>query len=231
MDNESRSFSSILLEALRTKGLSIEKLAQVTGISERFLALLFEEKTDKLPPLPYVHGYLIKVSDALGLDGKKLWEAYLKDNMMLRRSGKNDRLPGNRFMTFRFNTRILFGAALLILVIIVFVALRTLLQSRKPHLALLNLESMVVTSSSDFMVAGSVDPGNRLTLNNEEVYPDSAGNFEKEFRLQPGFNTLTFRVKRLLGSEYVVTRQIFYEEPADASSESAQDKQATTTSR
>ena len=35
--------------------------------AERSLALLLEERFDKLPPAPYVHGYLVKIAEALKL--------------------------------------------------------------------------------------------------------------------------------------------------------------------
>ena len=60
-------------------------------------------------------------------------------------------------------------------------------------------------------VTGQVNPGDTLTLNNEVIYPDKSGRFEKEIQLESGLNTLEFRVKRYLGRETTVVKQVLYQ--------------------
>jgi hypothetical protein len=52
-------------------------------------------------------------------------------------------------------------------------------------------------------------------LNGERIYPDENGNFSKEIELKEEFNTLVFEAKKFLGKESTVTKQIFYEKPAE----------------
>ena len=54
MENEKKKLNNLILEALKLKGMNLEKLSQLTGVSEHSLALLLEEQFDKLPPAPYV---------------------------------------------------------------------------------------------------------------------------------------------------------------------------------
>ena len=85
---ENKSLSNLILDSLRLKGMSVEKLAQLTGISEMFLEQLLEEKFEKLPSYPYVRGYLIKIGNVLNLDGEKLCQEYIKHNQTIKSSGK-----------------------------------------------------------------------------------------------------------------------------------------------
>lgn len=211
MKTEVRSLSSTIINALRVKGFTVEKLAQTTGVSDRFLESLVEERFEDLPPSPYVHGYLIKIAGVLGLDGENLWQEYLKDNDVIKRSGKRDQLPLNRFITSRLRGKeILVG--LVVLGFIVYVVLRTPLFSNQPGLELMNLANdTTFTEDANFNILGKVNSAYKLTLNGERVYPDDDGNFEKTIPLQEGFNTLVFSVKKFLGKETLITKQVFYQ--------------------
>ena len=60
-----------------------------------------------------------------------------------------------------------------------------------------------------------MNPNDQLTLNGERLYPDKDGKFEKSIQLQSGFNTLTFSIKKLLGKEYIINKQVFYKQPEE----------------
>lgn len=210
MEPEARNtFTETLLEALRTKGVTTEKLAQLTGISDRYLSALVGDELEKLPPAPYVHGYVVRIAEALGMDGEALWREYPKDPGTLRRSGKRDTLPMNRFTTSQINKRVL-GIGVLVVLIVAYVIIRLPSIVGMPSLELANIEDMMVVSTSTFTIAGSMNPADELTINGEAVYPENTGTFSRVVDLEPGFNTFEFRVKRFLGKENVLVRQIFY---------------------
>lgn len=198
---------------MRIKGLNLERFSQLSGVSERFLSAIIKGETKRLPAAPYIHGYVLKIAKVLNLEGEMLWQEYLKTNASLRRSGKNDLLPANRFVITPLNKKII------ILVFIIAVVggyglfkLSPLFE--KPELNLVNLESEVTyVQGPSFTISGKTLPSNRLTLNGEQIYPDKEGGFEKQIMLQPGFNTFTFKVKKFLGQERTITKQIFYQAP------------------
>jgi hypothetical protein len=203
------SFSEMLLEALRTKGVTTEKLVQLTGISDRYLSALVAGDLEKLPSAPYVHGYVLRIADALDMDGEALWGMYLKHAGGLRRSGKRDTLPQNRFVTSQINKRVLGIGALLVLVL-VYVIVRLPSIVGMPSLTLANVEDMMTVSTSTLTILGSMDPADELTINGEAVYPESDGTFSRTVELEPGFNTFEFKAKRFLGRENVLVRQVFF---------------------
>ena len=199
MEERRNNLSSLILETLRAKNLSVEKLSQMTGVPERFLNLLIEERFEKLPAAPYVRGYLLKIAQALNLEGNRLWGEYLKDNALIRRSGKKDELPPNRFAlsVITVNKKIIaFVGVLLILGIFVAIRLPSILGV--PEL-IVDVEDDVVTSSSVITLSGTIELKDQLTINGELIYPDSNGAFTKTVTLEPGFNTFVFNAKRFLG--------------------------------
>jgi transcriptional regulator with XRE-family HTH domain len=215
VEQEEKNLSSTLVGALQAKGLTAEKLAEATGVSERFLESLIEDKPESLPPLPYVRGYLMRVADVLSLDGDELFEEYLKGNRAVKRSGKYDRLPENRFKKSKSISRLIIPL-LAILGILLYVILRTPLFAGTDGFVIKNLdEGITYADEPVFMVAGELGDSRRLTLNGERVYPDERGNFTARIELEAGFNTLVFNVKKFLGKEKTVTKQIFYIKDAE----------------
>lgn len=211
MTQEEKNLSGFIVEALKTRGMTLEKLSQLSGVSEGALELLLEERFDKLPSAPYIHGYLMKIAEVLNIDGKELWQHYLKNNEELRRSGEEDTLPLNRFITPQINKKVVIIAACIIVIGGYFI-LRLPSLLGKPELNLRNLdENQIIATSPQFTIEGSMDPADKLTVNGEVIYPDKDGLFKKDVSLQPGFNTFIFEVKKLLGSSYTITKQVFYE--------------------
>lgn len=199
----------MLLDALRLKNISTEKLALATGISERFIELLLEERYEKLPPAPYLRGYLLKISDVLNIDGERLWDEYLKSHEAMRRSGPKDILPSNRFEIAKLNKKIIFG--ILIFAPLAYFAVQAPNMVGRPQLYLANLEDNMIASEAIFTVSGKIKPTDSLTINGQEVFPQENGEFTKIVNLNSGFNTIVFKVKRFLGKENVIIKNVYYE--------------------
>lgn len=198
-------------EALREKKISIARLAEMTDIPERYVAMLVSEEQKGLPPAPYVRGYLMKIAGALGLDGQTVWQAY-KKQLELKTSGERDVLPTNRFAFKRVNRGKVFAIlALLVIVLGGGSWLRAVMGTGE--IDIMNpVEDSVVTYESSIDLRGKIDPSDRLIINNEDVAIDTSGYFEKQFSLEPGINSIEFKVKRLLGKETTVVKQIIYQQ-------------------
>jgi len=210
---ENKKLGAYITESLKAKGWTIEKLAQTTGIASNFLEALLEDKFEKLPAAPYVFGYLTKIAEALNLDGEELWQKYLKDNQKLRRSGEKDRLPQNRFALPKINKRIIFFL-LIVLLVFGYLLMRAVSFLTLPSLWLENVSDNLVVKDPSFKIIGKIQDGSQLTINNEPVYAESSGYFEKIINLQPGLNVLVFKVKKIPGRERILTKQIFYQPPS-----------------
>jgi transcriptional regulator with XRE-family HTH domain len=209
MEPDARKLSSILIEAMQVKNMSLEKLASVSGVSERFIEPLLRDDYGRMPASPYLHGYILKISQALAIDGEYIWENYFKASDAIRKAGKSDALPRNRFEKVRIDRKYIVGAVLALLAL-VYIVSRVQAYFSPPPLSLEDFSENMVVDDSTYTVRGSTDPKNQLFLNGEQIYPAESGAFEREIELQPGFNALSFKIKKFLGREYVIEHQIYW---------------------
>ncbi len=216
-------FNSFLADILRVKGITVEKLAQITGVSERFLELMFQERYDKLPAAPYVRGYITKIAEALSMNSDELWHEYQKHAIILRKPGENNKTSIYKPPSIKINKKIIIGGAIA-LIILIYVAFRIPALFGNPTLSIGFGDNLVVATST-FTITGKTDPKNELTINDEVIYPDTKGEFKDVVDLSPGFNTFTFKTKELLGAEETVVKQIFFKiEATSTTATSSQQK-------
>ncbi len=197
--------------AMKAKNITIEKLSQLTGISERFIEALAKEGDAKLPAAPYVRGYLAKIASVLNLDGDVLWSEYSRQYARLkvvRKTSVNETERKFKIVEKFVSPRslIIVGALLGIGLVVWF---RGSAFIGRPTLSLEQFDDSAPTATSTFVIKGKIDPKNQLTINDEVVFPDDTGTFEKNFILTPGFNTFHFKVKGILGKELDITKQVY----------------------
>ena len=220
------NLSDLIIEALKAKGVNLTRLSDLTDISEHILATLVDEKYGDLPAAPYVHGYLLKIAQALNMDGEQLWSEYLKDRSEIRRPGAGDVLPQNRFRSGKFNKKAIAIAAIVVIVF-GYIVLRLPGLFGSPSFDLGSIPATV--STPELTIQGKMNPADQLTLNGQSIYPDQSGAFVQKIVLQPGFNTLTFEIKKLVGQAYTVTRQVFYNAPSSTNAGGAPARSSTST--
>lgn len=205
-----KDIKTLLNETLELKNLNLERLSQITGVPERYLWAIQNLELDKLPPAPYVHGYIEKISKALNLHHSELWDLYKKE-LEYKSAGARDTLPANRFaikhLPLKSYLFIALGAMVLILGII---NLGRLLG--KPDLVVTNPGAPIIAvSENTITLAGQLKQRDKLLINGQEVFVNSDNTFSQEYSLQPGPNVIEFKAKRLLGREKIITRQILYQ--------------------
>ncbi len=76
---EEKGYRGKILKQIRERmSIDLETIAQETKISLKTLECIEEEDLEKLPPLVYLKGFLKGYAQALGLDPRKVVEAYLR---------------------------------------------------------------------------------------------------------------------------------------------------------
>ena len=196
---------------MQVKGMTVMKLRQQTGIAERYLSAFLEDEPAKLPAAPYARGYLLRIAAVLDLDGNALWEMY-RTSTDIKSSGPEDRMPENRFALRRLNRKLIFGVAFGTLAVIYLVSNANRLLGR-PSLTLTSPgPDTSVTTASIVMVSGTIEPGNIVSVGGEEVSAESNGEFETQYRLEPGLNRITVSTENpIIGRKNEITRQVIYE--------------------
>lgn len=195
-------------ELMVSRGLNIEKLAGLTNIPKRYLIALSANDVKNLPAGPYVRGYLNKIAAVVGVEPAGLYAAYKK--LGLKTSGREDTLPLNRFAIQKPSNRWI-GFAIIGLMLVAVISLKL-----KDVLGIPNIEVNLPENTSivyipTAIIEGRIDPRDSLEINSEPIYPDSTGAFSEEVPLEQGINTFEFKIKRFLGRETKIQRQIIYE--------------------
>src|SRR3989344_140089 len=107
--DEELDFGAFLAGRIKDKGFSMKKLAEVSGISVKYLESIAQGDLKHLPPAPYLHGYLVKLAGILDFDHELWWERLKKEDAV-KISGRSDELPKNRFAQLSRRTPIALGA-------------------------------------------------------------------------------------------------------------------------
>ncbi len=210
MEEAHKDLKTLLNEALELRNVNHEKLAQLTGISERYIWAIQNMEIDKLPSLPYVHGYIKKISSILHLNHDEIWDLYKKE-LEGKTSGKYDTLPMNRFALHQLSRRKL-ASIVLISFLIIYILVNAASLAGKPKLTITNpAEETISVNSETIILSGKAEQRDKLTVNDEEIFVGKNNEFSKEYALQPGLNIIKLKAKRFLGRETTVERQILYQ--------------------
>jgi len=212
---EEKSLSEMLNQAMELRGLDEKKLSELTDIPIHYLAALSSGDFAKLPAAPYVRGYLVKIAEGLRIDTGLLLKTYKQEVSLrsLRVSGPEDKMPSNRF-AFKTSHR---KKSLLIIGLLAVLVVGLLIWRAGDFLGTPRIEIInpaadnLIINNSLIKLLGQVSPNDKLAINGEEVLVDKNGRFAKDFSLQSGTNTIEFKVKRFLGKEIRVLRQVIYQ--------------------
>ena len=206
-----KNLKSLLDEALELRNVNLEKLSALTGIPERYIWAIQNVEIDKLPPYPYVRGYIKKISLALSLNHDEIWELYKKE-LSHKTSGAYDKLPSNRFAIKEVSKKSI-GLGLLAILLLIYLGMNLNRLIGEPELIITNPQELIVAVTGElFELSGRLGQRrDKLLINNEEIFVESDGSFTKDINLQPGLNTIEFKAKRLLGREKIAIRQILYQ--------------------
>lgn len=191
---------------MESKGMDAGKLSDLTDVPQRFIVSLVDGDFKNLPSEPYIRGYLFKIAGVLDADPNFLWRSF-RQSSEIHSSGSADLLPANRFSLQKISSKKVW-IVLAVLVLLGFLGLRI---NNILGMPTLEVSLPETTTNQTINVTGKVNPGDTLTLNNEVIYLNQGGQFEEEVQLEPGLNTLEFRIKRFLGRETRIVKQVFYQ--------------------
>jgi hypothetical protein len=212
MTTSDKNLGELLAEIAGTRGVTAEKLSELTNIPKRYIAALFDNDIKSMPAAPYVRGYLVKIASVLGVDPEPLHDAYRRLN--LRTSGRDDNLPKNRFALAK-NRR---GLILITLVVIALIGFGSIRLNALLGIPVIDINLPAKVGDRDYMetreptivVEGKIGTKDSISIYDVEIPTDGAGNFSEEVVLDKGINIFKITVKRFLGRETTIIRKVFY---------------------
>jgi len=212
--DEPKKLNELLTDALGLRGLSVDKLAEATDIPPHYLSALISGDLIKLPPAPYVRGYLAKIAEILRVEAEPFITAYKREmeRESIKTSGPLDKLPSNRYAFKPFFKKGMVITGLVLILAVAYLVWRADDFLGTPKIIITNpISDSIVVNVPSIKLSGQINPRDKLTINGEEVFVDKNGEFSNGFSLQSGPNAIEFKVKRFLGKEIKVVRQVIYQ--------------------
>ena len=220
-DKENRknvfSFGDFLREKREEKGLSLEKLEEMTKIKKTILDNLENERFEKLPPKIYIRGIISKYCECVDLDTKEVvgtFDKYFYEN----RSDKfnvgkvttienaSEKMKVKHFDVKKF---LVFVIGVLVLAFVVWQASLMLLP---PQIEMINPKEETSYTNAPVNVKGRVIRTKFLTINGQPILFDNYGYFEYMMILDPGVNEIQISAKNQLNKITNIVREIVYQE-------------------
>lgn len=214
-NNRFKTLGELIIEALKLRDLNIGKLSELTDIPVNYLTALSNNELTSAPSAPYVRGYLVKIADVLKIDPNPLLRAYKQESSLhpLKTSGALDKLPFNRFAFNPLAKKTVIMAGVIFVLFFVYLICQAPNFLGTPKIKIINPSAdNIIINNSTINLSGEASSQDKLTINAEEILIEKDGKFEKDFSLQPGINTFEFKVKRFLGKETKIIRQVFYQQ-------------------
>lgn len=198
--------ATLIHEGLKRKGITLQKLSDVSGIALKHLENMSGGNMEKMPPAPYLRSYLAIIGDILEFDGHAIWETIKIDELSI--AGKNDQLS---HPTHASRRKKIVWTSIIVCLLGLFLVFRLPDIIGRPNLQVgFPSEDVSTVSINPITIIGTVENGDEFFINDERIPLASDGTWQKEIELQEGMNTIELRAKKFLGKEVRVLRQIIY---------------------
>ena len=206
---EEKSFTQLLEEAMGKHNLTLEKLGELSGVPPKYLDCIVKRNTSKLPPAPYVRGYVKRLSETLEIEHDDLWKIFQKETQLVN-SGLKDKMPENRYSQKPIKKGLAIGG-IIVVSLLIFLGSRVNHLVGKPNLSITfpNTATLIFNNPSITM-QGKVDTTSKLLINNERVNGKSDGPRGEQKTFEPGLNSIEIKAQKLLGKELTIIKQIIY---------------------
>jgi cytoskeletal protein RodZ len=210
------NFEQFFAQKIKDRGISLKKLSEVTGIAPTHIESLLRGDYASMPSAPYFRGYLIHLGSVLDFDGDEWWMK-LKKAGVIKNSGELDTLPRNRFIK-QSPPKYLWAIGVAAIVIIYLAFQLPHILGKPTLIVTLPDQNPYTTSSSTFIIEGTVKNADSLYLNdNQEITVAADGSWQETVLLGTGPNPFKISAKKFLGGETDVTEQIIYNSTTGAS--------------
>ncbi|MDR3581936.1 MAG: helix-turn-helix domain-containing protein [Candidatus Pacebacteria bacterium] len=210
MDPETTTpFEQFFADRIKERGISLKKLADVTGITPSHIESLLRGDFESMPSAPYFRGYLLRLGQELNFDGEEWWRQ-LKKSGLVKNSGSADTLPRNRFLR-QSPPKYLWAIGVAVLLVIYFAFQAPHIFGRPTLTVSFPDSNPYTTASSTLILSGTVTNADALYLNDtQEITVAAGGAWEETVLLGAGPNPFKVTAKKFLGGEASITENILY---------------------
>lgn len=208
-----RTVGQMLKEEREKNFYKLEEVEKATKIRKELLEALEEGNWEKLPPPTFIQGFIKNYSKFLGLDSEKLLAVFRREFSDQKHPPKilqawTDPLDKRKFHITP--TKVITGLVLsLIVTFFVYLWVEYKFLVGSPFLEVLQPSDQVTVSDDTLRVSGKTDPEAKITINDQAVSVDFAGNFSQVVKLTESSNTVKIEAIGKSGKTTTEQRTVF----------------------
>ncbi len=199
--------------------LTVLDVAKKTGIKEKHINSLESGKLQALPSEVYVLGFLKSLATLYNIDKVILIEQFRKEQLILQNLQKNKNNPGalkyrlaNKFLLTPKLLSLILGLAFVFLTLFYIIWQVTSI-NKTPSLEILEPKDQAVISDSFVEVKGHTTPGMNVSVNEQDIFVDSDGNFKTQVGVSNGSKEITVVSKNKLDKSVTKSIRVMVKQP------------------
>ncbi len=215
---QSAKLGERLAQVRSESGWAIVEVAKKISVKPKYLAAIEAGRYRDLPGPVYARNFVRLYAQALGVETGAVIDMFDKEFQIVT-SGKIERhLPSERVSTefhwMRKHARLLLAGAV-IAAVLFYLGIQVERLLTPPILTVTSPAGDVTTKNLQITVAGHTELTASVTINNQPVQLDDAGNFKESIDLSTGLNTLVIGAAKKHSSQRVVVRRVLVETATD----------------
>lgn len=203
-----KTIGQVIKTARQDNRFSYQSLAEETKIKKEFIKAIEEEKWDKLPEYPVLHGFIRNLAETLEISTNHALALFRRDYPPEKKTTVNPK-PDIK-SKFVWSPRLTFiaGVSLVILVISSYLVYQYFNFTRPPDLTVTQPSENATVEEDPLIVEGSTDVDATIVINNQPVIVDEEGNFRAQIDISKETKEILILAKSRSGRETKVTRHI-----------------------
>ncbi|MFH1838614.1 MAG: helix-turn-helix domain-containing protein [Candidatus Kuenenbacteria bacterium] len=200
-------------KAREEKQMELLKIEEITGIQTKYLIAIEKGDYQEIPGEIYLKKFLKIYAKILEMDLENILKLYQEEQKILSKSNSNI------FPEIKNKTRLLFipnifkksliGIFLIILLFYIIFEVKNIISP--PILTIQKPLDNLIILESTIEITGKTDINSSVTINDQEIFKNSDGSFNKIINLQSGLNLIKISAKKKHSREVVKYRKVMVE--------------------
>jgi cytoskeletal protein RodZ len=201
-NNSTETLPEYLSAARVSFSFTVNQVSKMTGISNSFIQDLEKGAYHRLPAEVYVYGFLRQLADLYGVSSEDLISQYKKEraihDSIYKRGGnyKSVEVP-KVVITPKVITLGLLGVFVVFILGYLFYQVNAV--NKPPQIVITSPVDNARVPTSSVIVQGKTDPGTTITMNDQQMFVDSSGEFKQPVSISPGQQVLLFLARNNFG--------------------------------
>jgi cytoskeletal protein RodZ len=203
-------------KAREKKQMDLSKIEEITKIQTQYLIAIENGDYKKIPGEIYLKNFLKIYAKALNLDQKEILKLYQEEQKILFVDWQNNfnispKIKNKIRLLFVSNIfkKSLIGIFLIIFLFYILFEVNNIISP--PKLIIQEPSDNLIISESTIKVAGKTDVNANVTINNQEIFKNADGSFNRIINLQSGLNLITISAQKKHSREIIKYRKIIVE--------------------